>query len=349
MNRSFLFLAGAVLLVTPALADRLPVSANDIAVGERFNTFPHEPGIQAQGKDIGLKRHISDSNWSALKDGKSDTTVLNNWLVYGRPVYAMHAGTVVGCWRNAPENVPGTLNPLFTAKKYAGGGNHIWILQDNGVFALYAHMQPGSIPASICPHNAKLFTGTAGPFAGNPDIDPSVKVTNGAHIAAGQKLGLIGNSGATAQGPHLHVHMEKDGQPVVMKFDHGMTTPFDNGTASFAGPWTKLAGNAMPMASILFWPPQDVGNYTFKGTPDEEYQALFDHLADLGEMPNLVWCEDNGQIYNSTWIPTKGAWFHKFGMSAAEAAAQNSAWVAKGFKRTSSYTCGDIQAAVWRK
>src|SRR5437660_10408902 len=36
----------------------LPLRANDLAVGERFNTFVHEAGIQGEGKDIGVRRYI---------------------------------------------------------------------------------------------------------------------------------------------------------------------------------------------------------------------------------------------------------------------------------------------------
>ncbi|MES2442735.1 MAG: M23 family metallopeptidase [Pseudomonadota bacterium] len=349
MRRPILLLAlGTAIAAAPALADRMPLSGGDLAPGERYSTFVHAAGIQAEGHDIGLVRWISDSNWSKLKAGKTDTKILSNWLVYRRPVYAMAAGTVVGCWRNAPENTPGSLHASYVANKFAGGGNHLWILQDNGVYALYAHMRPGSIPASICPNNAVLFAGTK-MYAGNPDIDPSVKVTGGAHIGEGQKIGEIGNSGASAGGPHLHVHMEMGGNPVAMKFAHGMSTPFPNGVASINGPWTLLKGKALPAATILFWPPRPAGNYTFKGTEDEGFQGLFDHLSDSGMMPDLIWCADNGQIYNSTWVPVKGSWQSRFGMTAAEATERHAHFTGLGYKRTSSFTCGDFQAAVWRK
>lgn len=326
----------------------LPLRADDLAVGERYSTFVHASGIQAEGKDIGARWHASDSSWPQLKSGTSDSTVLGNWVVYGKKVRAMASGTVVGCWRNAPQNVPGSYHDDFVAKKFAGGGNHLWILQDDGVYALYAHMQPGSIPAAICPNNAVLFTGTSS-YGGSPDIDPAVKVVNGAHINAGQMLGLVGNSGASKQGPHLHVHMEKNGLPVVMKLERGMTTPLTGGQASLSGPWTKLSGNAMPKATILLWPPHSIGNYTFNGTPDAEYQALFDHLTDSGEMPDLITCSSNGATYNSTWIPASGQFISLAGMSATEAIVKNATFTSQGFTRTSSYTCGTANVAVWRK
>ncbi|UUZ55291.1 hypothetical protein LP419_05770 [Massilia sp. H-1] len=58
------------------------------------------------------------------------------------------------------------------------GGNHVWIRSDDGVYALHAHMIPGSISSSICPKNATKFT--------NPSssgwIAPEAAVTNGVHI-----------------------------------------------------------------------------------------------------------------------------------------------------------------------
>ena len=298
-------------------------------------------------------RHVSGSTWTRFKPGAIEGSALTSWLAYGRPVYAMASGTVVGCWRNAPDNSPGSSHPLLLAQKFAGGGNHLWILQDNGVTALYAHFRPGSIDASICPHNAVQFTGVQDGFQVNPDIEGEVVVTSGAHVTAGQKLGEIGNSGASSE-PHLHVHMELNGQPVAMPFERGMTTPMvENnsilGTANIGGPWTRLAGGAMPQTSILLWPPRPMGNYTFKGTKNQDYQILFEHLSDSGLMPDLVSCEKNGLIYNSTWIPNKPQWAHLIAMNSAKANERNQWYTSQGYTRTSSYTCGNIQTAVWRK
>lgn len=338
----------SALQVTVSAAT-LPLRGNDLGPDERYHTFVHTSGIQAEGKDIGALRRISDTAWSGLQSGTSDRRVLKNWVVYGKPFYAMASGVVVGCWRNAPENIPGSLNPLYKPDlKFAGGGNHLWILQDDGAYALYAHAQPGSIPATLCPHGAPLFTGNSGK-GGSPDIEPEARVTNGVRINAGQFLGRIGNSGASASGPHLHVHMEKNNQPVVMKFDRGLTTPFEGSKASLNGPWTPLAGQAFPQASVLFWPPRPAGNLTFNEIKSADYQRLSDHLVDSGMMPNLISCQSNGASYNSTWVPHQGQWASFHGMNAAQALAKNTLYTSQGYKRTSSYTCGAANVAVWRK
>jgi hypothetical protein len=337
----------AALLPFPAQAYELPVRGDDLAVGERFNTRLHLPGIQGEGHDIGARRHISDNNWSDLKFGGAQPALLVNWVVYGKPFYAMAPGTVIACWRNAPENIPGTLRPEVGAELIPGGGNHLWIKQDDGNFVLYAHAKPGSIPTSLCPNNGTLLPDSS-EVGSKPSVRKWAAVANGAHVTTGQFLGRIGNSGQ-ASGPHLHVHMEKNNMPVVMNFDHGMTQPFFGGVASFDGPWFKLAANAMPKADIVVWPRHPVGSWTFTGTPGHEYQALFDHMQDSGEMPDWVSCKADGATYNSHWIPAKGEWRSKSGMSDLEAQTLNALFKSQGFKRTSSYTCGPISVAVWRK
>ena len=78
-----------------------------------------------------------------------DDTINSNYLIYGRPVYAMAGGTVVGCWRNAPENTGHTKRPEIATGKILLQGNHIWIKQTDGNIALYAHAPTGDIPASL--------------------------------------------------------------------------------------------------------------------------------------------------------------------------------------------------------
>jgi hypothetical protein len=341
----------------------LPLRANDLGVKERYHTGTHGAGIQGQGKDIGAFRFLSSNKWDRLSEGKTDWSKRESYVAYGKRFYAMAAGTVVGGWRNAPENDPPTRlfpsgkvvekpDPALTAEKVIGGGNHLWILQDDGVYALYAHAIPGTIPDNLGLSNDTLITGPYKNTSARPDIYSEAVVTGGARVRAGQFLGQIGMSGYTLYVPHLHVHMEKNGNPVAMPFERGMTTPFvgtpdSNGTAKFNGPWTKLGSNTLPN-EVLVWAPHSVGAYTFNGTSAAEFQSLFDHMSDSGMMPEDMTCESNGAYYNAKWIPSKGTWV-AFAGSIADMERKDAVYKSQNFKLAWSHPCGTSTVAVWRK
>jgi murein DD-endopeptidase MepM/ murein hydrolase activator NlpD len=87
------------------------------------------------------------------------------------------------------DNLPGKLPPITPANI---AGNHVIIDMGNGIFALYAHLQKGSVLPS-----------------------------RGDFVSRGQLLGFLGNSGNT-DGPHLHFEimaapssLEANGLPFV--------------------------------------------------------------------------------------------------------------------------------------
>ena len=347
--RSIVIAASFALAAGPALAIDFPLHANDLAPGERVVTTVHDTGggPQTNAKDLRILRRVANDNWKALKEGKKDESVNSNYLVYRRPVYAMAGGTVVGCWRNAPEGDGHTKRPEVATGKILLQGNHLWIKQADGNLALYAHAIPGDIPASLCPNNAVFLTGTAlgGPVANQPEAT----VTGGASVTAGQLLFHAGNSGNSTE-PHLHVHLVNASNTTqTMNFDRGQTTPFANDTARLQGPWTRLLGKPLPMAHILVWPPHPIGNWTDNGIPSASYQRVFDHFVDSAEMPDTVTCKNNGASYDTTWVPAKGSWRSHHRMSVIDHVVKNATYTSQGFKETSAFTCGSIVAAVWRK
>lgn len=326
-----------------------PLRANDLGPNERYSAKVHSDGnpTQALGKDIGARRISANNVWRGLKTDNADKKVLSNWVVYGKPFYAMAPGKVVGCWRNAPENVPESEHPELKNQKIARGGNHLWVLQDDGNHVLYAHARPGSIPSSLCPHNAQLLSSTKRD-GGSPSLLLDTKVTNGARISTGDQLGEVGNSGASS-GPHLHVHVVRNDVAQPMPFRRGMTTPLVDEKADINGPWTSLAGKQMPAEPVLLWAPHKIGNYRFNGVPGANYQRMVDHLADSGIMPDLITCKANGMSYDSTWVPRQGDWASFHMMTPQVAAARHAEYTKLGYQRTSSYTCGSASVAVWRK
>jgi hypothetical protein len=335
------------LIAGPAFALEFPLHANDLAPGERVWTTIHATGggPQTGAKDLRILRWIADNNWDNLKAGATDQTVNSNYLVYGRPAYAMADGVVIGCWRNAPENSGHTLRPEVGTKILLQG-NHLWIRQNDGTIALYAHAITGDIPASLCPNNNTFLTGTA--LSGPIWTQPEATVTNGATVKAGQLLFHAGNSGNSSE-PHLHVHVvdsNNNWQP--MGFARGMWTPFPNGTASENGPWTRLEGAALPMATILVWPPHPIGDWTDDGISASAYQRVFDHFVDSGEMLNSVTCPAGAGI-DTTWIPAQGFWLSLADISLATFVTENATFVGEGFSLFYFSGCGANVNAIWRK
>ncbi len=120
--------------------------------------------------------------WTELKSTAKKPFKNTDYLIYGKPVYTMAAGTIVNCAWSAPDNTPGVEGPKQ---------NHFWILHGTGEIALYAHLQAGSVSKKYCPETVAENT-----FSLNIPI------------AAGVKLGNVGNSGSSDK-PHLHVHVQR--------------------------------------------------------------------------------------------------------------------------------------------
>jgi peptidase M23-like protein len=104
-----------------------------------------------------------------------DPSKVENYPQFGKEVVAVADATVTHVVDGLPEQTPGAL-PADVTLATADGNSVILDLGGNH-YALYAHMQPGSI-----------------------------RVRTGEHVRRGQVLGLVGNSGNTSA-PHLHFHV----------------------------------------------------------------------------------------------------------------------------------------------
>jgi hypothetical protein len=339
-------LAGAALVTLSAHADDFPLKSDDLNLNHRYVTGTHGGGyLQSLAKDIGAVRYVGNNKWSYLVSDGADETVNSNHLIYGRKVYAMVSGTVVGCWRNAPDNSKAGTKDWAVQNFYIGvAGNHVWIRTDDGVYALHAHMIPGSISSAICPHNATKFSKASD----TGWIAPEAAVTNGVRITKGQYLGLAGNSG-NSTGPHVHVHMAKDKTAFDMHFDHGQTTPFVNDSAAQTGPWTLLKGKTLPTGPILVWAPRSTGYWTVNNVSSAAFQGWFNHMTDSGQMPESLACTNSGAVYNTEWVPGKGSWIAHAGMTAAELAEKTNALAQQGYYQYKWWYCDSVRSAIWRK
>ena len=115
---------------------------------------------------------------------------LDDYYIYGRPALAAAGGTVVGVVNDQPESEIGA-----TVKVKNAGGNQLVIEVAEKEFLFTCHLQPGS-----------------------------VRVKPGDRVAAGDEVGLVGNSGNSSE-PHIHIHLQdspKDhqGEGIPMYF-HG--------------------------------------------------------------------------------------------------------------------------------
>jgi murein DD-endopeptidase len=97
-----------------------------------------------------------------------------NYRAYGEEAFAVADGVVTEVKDGIPENIPGATSRVVPITLETVGGNHVLLDLGNGIFAFYAHLQPGSIRVHV-----------------------------GDKVKVGQVLGLVGNSGNSTE-PHLH-------------------------------------------------------------------------------------------------------------------------------------------------
>lgn len=123
-------------------------------------------------------------DWMKIEGGKlfrTDPRMNANWYGYGAEILAVANGTVAEVKDGAPDNVFATgPDKVFSVRPKQTNdmlGNYMALEVDRAHFAVYAHLQPGSI-----------------------------KVKPGQRVRQGQVLALLGNSG-NSPFPHLHFHM----------------------------------------------------------------------------------------------------------------------------------------------
>ncbi|MDP5137763.1 hypothetical protein ORJ04_17550 [Rheinheimera baltica] len=311
----------------------LPFKGQHFADTEKVFTRDHAVTTsQEYGYDFGGRRYDFDnSRWTSVTtslDAYNASPTNNKYMIYNKPVHAMRAGKVVGCWRNAPENprpkLSGDseltrpwLHANFKSGLIPGGGNMLWVEHDDGTRMLYAHMIPGSISSRLCPHSDNLFPAPKG--SNSEFIYVGVEPAQQAMISKGQYLGRVGNSGSSTV-PHLHVHLQNSsgvGQPIV--FNRGIATVPDN-TKPYGDSWKSFAGSTIPQGSQLIWAPRTVTTrYARHAVKSEAYQGVFQHLADSGFKPSWLdgYNASGSVFYNMVWQPSNLAWRAYHGRSSA--------------------------------
>ncbi|MBC7790303.1 MAG: M23 family metallopeptidase [Anaerolineae bacterium] len=107
-----------------------------------------------------------------------------NYYAQGVDALAVADGIIVAIKDSIPENIPGIMSRAVPITLETVGGNHVIIDMQDGRYAFYAHLQPGSLRVKV-----------------------------GDRVRRGQVLGLVGNSGNSTE-PHLHFHISDGNSPL---------------------------------------------------------------------------------------------------------------------------------------
>ena len=174
---------------TPQGSYLFPAKQAGLAQGEHWTVGIHAfSRTQKFAYDLGVSRWDSaEKKWNERKPGTTGKKV-TDYRVWGKRVYAVASGTVVRCTWSHPDNLDVGVEDH--------GVNNVIIDHGNGEFSMYAHLQRNSLNTQLCPKD-------------KPENTFGVNVP----VAAGQFLGVAGNSGSTR--PHLHVDLTKgaNGKP----------------------------------------------------------------------------------------------------------------------------------------
>jgi murein DD-endopeptidase len=162
----------------PVMVIGAPLNGDDwVAANGPSNTSGHRRAlIPINGRAYISQRFAID--WVELySDGKTyqgDPADNKNYRAYGQEIHAVADGTVTETKDGLPQNTPGAASLAIPITLETIGGNHVIMDIGNGLYAFYAHMQPGSLRVKV-----------------------------GDKVRRGQVLGLVGNTGNSSE-PHLH-------------------------------------------------------------------------------------------------------------------------------------------------
>jgi murein DD-endopeptidase len=218
----------------PVSTDRKPVPVISspllggewVAANGPSNTSAHRRAfIPINGRAYISQRFAID--WVELNpDGKTyqgDAADNKNYRAYGAEIHAVADGVVTQTKDGIPQNVPNQ-PPVVPITLETIGGNHVIMDIGNGLYAFYAHLQPGS-----------------------------VRVRVGDKIRRGQVLGLLGNSGNSTE-PHLHFHISSANSELGSE---GLPYAFAEYEVQGKGEWKPSDSHSAPVKYEMEIPFED--------------------------------------------------------------------------------------------
>jgi hypothetical protein len=160
----------AVALIGPPLSGDRFISADSCCDATRHT----RAALPVNGRVWVAQRFAVD--WEQLDAGghiyAGPQEKLESYTIFGKPALAVANAIVVSVTDGLPEQTPGKFPSAISLD--AADGNSVMLDLGDQRYALYAHLQPGSI-----------------------------KVHRGERVKLGQVIGLVGNSGNSVA-PHLH-------------------------------------------------------------------------------------------------------------------------------------------------
>ena len=196
-----------------AVERRTPISVSPPLRGDKVLAIIAHGPVTINDRLSHAQRYAIDfGRLNQAGDGLFDGDPLRNesYAIYGDEVFAAAPGTIVAIRNDMAENTPPIEPPFTTFDDVAG--NRVVQHLGGDLYALYAHMQPGSVRVSV-----------------------------GQRVERGQVLGLVGNTGGSSA-PHLHFHiMDGPGGPSALDAN-GLPYVFDRFT---------LVGNIANLSAVV--------------------------------------------------------------------------------------------------
>ena len=162
----------------PVVVISSPLVGEDwVAAGGPSNTSAHRRALIPINGHAYISQRFAIDWVQVYPDGKTykgDPSDNKNYRAYGTEIHAVADGVVTQVGDGIPQNTPGAKSLAVPITLETIGGNHVIMEIGNGLFAFYAHMQPGSLRVKV-----------------------------GDKVTRGQVLGLLGNTGNSSE-PHLH-------------------------------------------------------------------------------------------------------------------------------------------------
>jgi Peptidase family M23 len=216
-----------VVVIAPPLRGERYVSADSCCDATRHT----RAALPVNGRVWLAQRYAVD--WEQLDDQariyRGPQADVNSYTIYGREAVAVADAKVISVTDGLPNQTPGQY-PTNILIEQADGNS---VVLDLGAerYALYAHLQPGSI-----------------------------RVHAGDAVKRGQTIGLVGNSGNSVA-PHLHFHVMSTPSPLAA---NGLPYEIDTFRVTAATPGTKALDEAeekgTPLAITLMSPPRQAIN-----------------------------------------------------------------------------------------